>query len=91
MAIELRDNVDEDGDYVTLRVNGRVYANNQLILNRGTVIMVDLQPGANQVEIVGVKDGRGGITLEANIAGVGNVNRRPIPEGRTASFIINRE
>ena len=91
VAIELRDNVDEDGDYVTLRVNGRVYANNQLILNRGTVIMVDLQPGANQVDIVGVKDGRGGITVEANIAGVGNVNRRPIPEGRTASFIINRE
>ncbi len=91
VAIELRDNVDEDGDYVTLRVNGRVYANNQLILNRGTVIMVDLQPGANQVDIVGVKDGRGGITLEANIAGVGNVNRRPIPEGRTASFIITRE
>ncbi len=91
VAIELRDNVDEDGDYVTLRVNGKVYANNQLILNRGTVIRVDLQPGENQVDIVGVKDGRGGITLEVNIAGVGNVNRRPIPEGRTASFIINRE
>ena len=91
VAIELRDNVDEDGDYVTLRVNGRIYANNQLILHRGTVIMVDLQPGANQVDIVGVKDGRGGITVEVNIAGVGNVNRRPIPEGRTASFIITRE
>ncbi len=91
VAIQLRDNVDEDGDYVTLIVNGKVYANKQLILNRGTVFMVDLEPGQNRVDIVGVKDGRGGITLEANVAGIGNINNRPIPEGSTASFIINRK
>ncbi len=91
VPIELIDYWAEDGDYVTLKVNGRVVANNQMIRNYGKVIMLDLKPGKNLVEIVGVKDGRGGITLEANIAGVGNVNNQPIPEGRTASFIINRE
>ena len=90
VAIQLRDNVDEDGDYVSLIVNGRAYASNQLILNHGQVIMVDLQPGENRVDIVGIKDGTGGITLEVNVAGIGNINNRPIPEGSTASFIINR-
>ena len=91
VAIELRDNVDEDGDYVSLIVNGKTYTRNQLILNRGKIFMVDLQPGENRVDIVGVRDGQGGITLEVNVAGIGNINNRPIPEGSTASFIINRE
>ncbi|MGB5634680.1 MAG: hypothetical protein WBM86_18115 [Waterburya sp.] len=90
VAIQLRDNVDEDGDYVSLIVNGKVYTSNQMIRNHGKVIMVDLQPGENKVEIEGIKDGQGGITLEVNVAGVGNVNNTPIPEGSTASFIINR-
>ncbi len=90
VAIQLRDNVDEDGDYVSLIVNGKAYASNQLILNHGQVIMVDLQPGENRVDIVGIKDGTGGITIELNVAGIGNINNRPIPEGSTASFIINR-
>ena len=91
VPMELIDYWAEDGDYVTLKVNGRVVASNQMIRNYGKVIMLDLKPGKNLVEIVGVKDGRGGITLEANVAGVGNVNNQPIPEGSTASFIINRE
>lgn len=91
VAIRLRDNVDEDGDFVSLIVNGQVYTQNEMIFNRGKVIMVDLQPGENKVEIEGLKDGGGGITLEVNVAGVGNVNKEPIPEGSTASFIINRE
>ena len=91
VAIRLRDNVDEDGDYVSLIVNGKVYTRNQMIRNYGKVIMVDLLPGENKVEIDGVKDGNGGITLEVNVAGVGNINNEPIPEGSTASFIINRE
>ena len=91
VAIRLRDNVDEDGDYVSLIVNGKVYTRNQMIHNYGKVIMVDLLPGENKVEIDGVKDGNGGITLEVNVAGVGNINETPIPEGSTASFIINRE
>ena len=91
VAIQLRDNVDEDGDFVSLIVNGKVYTSNQMIRNHGKIIMVDLEPGENKVEIEGIKDGTGGITLEVNVAGVGNVNNRPIPEGSTASFIINRE
>ncbi len=91
VAIQLRDNVDEDGDYVSLIVNGKTYTRNHLILNHGKIFMVDLQPGENRVDIVGVRDGQGGITLEVNVAGIGNVNNRPIPEGSTASFIINRE
>ncbi len=71
-------------------VNGKAYASNQLILNHGQVIMVDLQPGQNRVDLIGIKDGSGGITLEVNVAGIGNINNRPIPEGSTASFIINR-
>lgn len=91
IAIQLRDNVAEDGDFVSLRVNGEVYTSNQMIRNHGKIFMVDLKPGENKVEIEGIKDGNGGITLEVNVAGVGNVNNRPIPEGSTASFIINRE
>ena len=91
VPMELIDYWAEDGDYVTLKVNGQVVVSNQMIRNYGKVIMLDLKPGKNLVEIVGVKDGRGGITLEANVAGVGNVNNQPIPEGSTASFIINRE
>lgn len=91
VAIRLRDNVDEDGDFVSLIVNGEVIVNNQMINNYGRVVMVDLLPGENKIEIEGVKDGQGGITLEANVAGEGNINNRPIPEGSTASFIINRE
>ena len=91
VAIELRDNVDEDGDFVTLIVNGQVITNYQQIWNRGQVFMVPLQPGNNVVEIIGDKDGTGGITLEANVAGVGNVNSQPIPEGSRASFIITRQ
>ena len=90
VAIQLRDNVDEDGDYVSLIINGQVYTQNELIVNRGRVMMVDLQPGENRVDIIGIKDGEGGITLEVNVAGIGNINNRPIPEGSTASFIINR-
>ena len=91
VAIELRDNVDEDGDFVTLLVNGQVITNYQQIWNRGQVFMVPLQPGENVVEIIGDKDGTGGITLEVNVAGIGNVNSRPIDEGSTASFIITRQ
>ena len=91
VAIQLRDNVDEDGDYISLIVNDKVYVRNQMIFNHGKTIMVDLLPGENKVEIQGLRDGGGGITLEVNVAGVGNVNKTPIPEGSTASFIINRE
>lgn len=91
VAISLRDNVDEDGDFVTLRVNGEEYASNLRIWNNSKVIFVPLNPGQNLVEIVAVKDGQGGITLEAAVAGEGNINDRPIPEGRTARFIINYE
>ena len=91
VAIQLRDNVAEDGDFVSLKVNGEVYTSNQMIHNYGKIFMVNLQPGENKVEIEGIKDGNGGITLEVNVAGVGNVNNTPIPEGSTASFIINRE
>ena len=91
VAIQLRDNVEEDGDFVSLKVNGEVYTSNQMIRNHGKIFMVDLKPGENKVEIDGIKDGDGGITLEVNVAGVGNVNNTPIPEGSTASFIINRE
>ena len=91
VAIKLRDNVDEDGDFVSLIVNDQVYTSNRRINNYGNVIMVDLLPGENKVEIEGIRDGGGGITLEVNVAGVGNINETPIPEGSTASFIINRE
>lgn len=91
VAIQLRDNVDEDGDFISLIVNGETITQNEMIYNRGKVFMVDLLPGENTVEIDGLKDGGGGITLEVNVAGVGNVNETPIPEGSTASFIINRE
>jgi hypothetical protein len=43
----------EDGDYATLRVNGRVYLSNMMLRNAGYPVLVDVKPGANLVEIYG--------------------------------------
>ncbi|NET33391.1 MAG: hypothetical protein F6K19_15445 [Cyanothece sp. SIO1E1] len=88
--ITLIDYVVEDGDYITLLVNETPYFTNQRLLNRGSVVTVPLNYGHNKIDIIGVKDGIDGITLEVNVAGIGTVNRLPIPEGATASFYITR-
>ena len=84
------DNGAEDGDFVTVKVNGKVYANNFMLRNSANSIPVALNPGANLVEINGIRDGGGGITLAADVSNQGNMTNTPFPVGATAMFYIVR-
>lgn len=86
----LWDNGAEDGDFVTVEVNGRVYAANMMLRNSANSIPVALNPGANLVKIHGIRDGAGGITLAADVSNQGNMTNAPFPEGATAMFYILR-
>ena len=88
--IILRDNGYEDGDYVTLSVNGRVYAPRVFLRNAGNSVLVPLKPGANLVQIYGDRDGGGGITLAADVSTSGNMSSSPFSQGATAAFYIIR-
>lgn len=66
--LTLWDNGAEDGDFVTVKVNGRVYANSFMLRNSANSIPVALNAGANLVEINGIRDGGGGITLAADVS-----------------------
>ena len=88
--IVLRDNGYQDGDYVTLMVNGRVLASRVYLSNAGKSIPVPLNPGANLVQIYGDRDGGGGITLAADVSNQGNMSSSPFPQGTTAAFYIIR-
>lgn len=84
----LWDNGAEDGDFVTVEVNGRIYAANMMLRNSANSIAVALNPGSNLVEIYGVRDGGGGITLAADASNQGNLTNTPFPAGKTAMFYI---
>ena len=86
----LWDNGAEDGDFVTVKVNGRIYANSFMLRNSANSIPVALNPGANLVEINGIRDGGGGITLAADVSNQGNMTNTPFPVGATAMFYIVR-
>lgn len=86
----LWDNGGEDGDFVTVEVNGRVYAANMMLRNSANSIPVALNPGANLVKIHGIRDGAGGITLAAKASNQGNMTNAPFPVGATAMFYILR-
>ncbi len=88
--IILRDNGAEDGDYVTNRVNGKVYAPRVFLKNAGNSVLVPLNPGANLVQIYGDRDGGGGVTLAADVSSQGNMTSSPFPQGATAMFYIIR-
>ncbi|MGK7896267.1 MAG: hypothetical protein AB4372_22290 [Xenococcus sp. (in: cyanobacteria)] len=88
--IVLRDNGAEDGDYVTLSVNGKDYAPRVFLKNAGNTVLVPLNPGANLVQIFGDRDGGGGVTLAADVSNQGNMTSSPFPQGSTAMFYIIR-
>lgn len=56
----------EDGDVVTVKVDGNILAENVSILHKPTALTV---PVPSVVEIVGVKDGVGGITYGVKFPG----------------------
>ena len=91
VQIILRDNGSEDGDYVTLFVNGKAYTQSIFLTNAGQAILVPLNPGQNLVQITGDRDGGGGITLAADVSSQGNMSSSPIPPGSTAAFYIIRK
>lgn len=86
----LWDNGGEDGDFVTVEVNGRVYAANMMLRNSANSIPVALKPGANLVKIHGIRDGAGGVTLGAKASNQGNMTNAPFPVGQAAMFYILR-
>ena len=90
VQIILRDNGYEDGDHVTLFVNGKAYTPSTLLTNAGQSVLVPLNLGANLVQITGDLDGGGGVTLAADVSSQGNMSSSPIPVGSTAAFYIIR-
>lgn len=86
----LWDNGGEDGDFVTVEVNGRAYAANMMLRNSANSIPVALNPGSNLVKIHGIRDGAGGITLAADVSNQGNMTNAPFPVGKAAMFYILR-
>jgi len=89
--IFIRDNGDEDGDVVSVKVNGVMVAPQQLLINSYTPVLAVLKKGPNLIEFYGDRDGLGGITLEARIGNDATITDRPFAPGTTASFIIERE
>lgn len=49
-----------------------------------------LNPDPNLVEVYGIRDGAGGITLAADVSNQGNMTNAPFPEGATAMFYLLR-
>ena len=47
----LEDKGAEDGDFVTVEVNGRVYAANMMLCNSANSIPVSLNPGSSSVKV----------------------------------------
>lgn len=90
VTINLRDNGSEDGDHVTLYVNGEALTSSFLITNAGQPINVALNPGPNFIEITADKDGVGDITLAADVSSQGNMASSTIPVGSKAAFYIIR-
>ena len=88
VQIILRDNGYEDGDRVTLFVNGKAYTQSIFLTNAGQAVLVPLNPGQNLVQITGDRDGGGGITLAADVSSQGNMSSSPIPVGSIAAFYV---
>ncbi len=61
-----------------------------MLRNSANSIPVVFNAGANLVEINGIRDGGGGITLAAEVSTQGNMTNTPFPEGATAMFYILR-
>lgn len=77
----------EDGDVVTIKVNGAVVSANVGLLNKPVAIDV---PVPSVIEVVGVKDGVGGITYGIKIPGaVGNKAYFNVaPEGSANKYTL---
>lgn len=75
----------EDGDVVTVKVDGNIRFTNVNILNRPIVLDI---PIPSVVEIVGVRDGGGGITYGVKLPGAAlkNVYFNVAPEGGSNQY-----
>ena len=88
-ALYFWDNCQEDGDVISLNVNGENYGSIPLF-HKQTPVFLKLKPGENLIIITGMKDGGGGITVgvsSQNSTGYGKV----LAPGESESFsIINQ-
>ena len=94
----LSDNNANDGDILSIALNGQVVTENIRISTPDAgpphAISMALNQGQNQVDILCVSDPGGGCTLKAEISntsagtGLTTINQDPIPEGKYASFIV---
>lgn len=77
----------EDGDIVEVRVNGKTINSRVHLLNEPKAIEI---PVPGKVEIIGVKDGVGGITYGVKFPG--NVSNRAYfnvaPEGSSNTYTV---
>nr|WP_272158668.1 hypothetical protein [Synechococcus sp. AH-603-L18] len=97
-VLYLSDNNANDGDILSIALNGQVVNQNIRITTPDAgpphAISMTLNQGQNQVDILCVTDPGGGCTLQAEIsnttagAGLTTINQDPVPEGEYASFIV---
>ena len=97
-VLYLSDNNANDGDILSIALNGQVVNQNIRITTPDAgpphAISMALKQGQNQVDILCVSDPGGGCTLQAEISnttagtGLTTINQDPIPEGEYASFIV---
>lgn len=97
-VLYLTDNLANDGDILSVALNGRVVLENITITTPDAgppySISMALKQGTNQVDILCVHDPGGGCTLQAEISnttagqGLTTINDSPIPQGQYASFVI---
>ena len=77
--LQMRDCCHEDGDVVSLAVNGTPYATIPLT-HAGAVVTLPLSSGVSLVTLTGVKDGGGGITIQFS-SSQGDYFARAMKEG----------
>ena len=97
-VLYLSDNVAYDGDILSIALNGQVVRENITIATPDVspphAISMALNKGPNRVDVLCVHDPGGGCTLQAEISnttagqGLTTINDQPIPEGESASFIV---
>ncbi|WP_020617279.1 hypothetical protein [Paenibacillus daejeonensis] len=82
------DSAAEDGDVVTVKVNGNVLADKIHLLNKPVPLDI---PVPSVVEIVGVKDGYGGITYAVKFSNnsLDQTYFNVAPEGSSNTYTLN--
>jgi hypothetical protein len=86
-AVNLLDYADEDGDTITVLVNG-VSVGEVSLLNQGTKLSIPLRPGENaEITCIATRDGGGGVTFRA-LSSMGEMRTRTMAVGESETWTV---